>query len=210
MSVKVGDIKRAIKDIEKLEKDLQKLDMHVTPDVVGFYGELLVWKKLKSEFGWQGCTINLGSGQSRADIVLTKGGSRINIEVKTSRRKNEWYGSGYGAALNIKKCKVKEHKKRFLIHPKKGKVYGDFCYFDYLVFIKLNKDLTHPRFYIFSQDYLYRNEANLRNTNERFSSATHRIIFIEEKKKTPEINRLDLFYTKNHTNFLNKWKKIIN
>ena len=185
MKIKVDDIKRAIKDIEKLERDLQKLSMRSTPDIVGFYGELLVWKQLKSKFGGQGYTVSFGSGQSRADIVLAKRNTRINIEVKTSRFKDEWYGSGYGAALNIKKCKKKEHWKRFLDHPKRGKVYGDFCYFDYLIFVKLNDDLTNPKLYIFSQDYLYRHEKNLRNTNKRFSSATHRIIFIEKKKKTP-------------------------
>ncbi len=208
MNIKVVDITRAIKDIEKLELDLHKIGMRSTPDIVGFYGELLVWKELKSKFDWQGYKIGLGSGQSRADILLTKNNKRINIEVKTSRLKNEWYGSGYGVALNIKKCKNQEHQKRHLIHPKKGEVFGDFCYFDYLVFVKIGDNLNDPKFYIFSQDYLYKNEESLRNFNKRFSSATHRIIFIQKKKYTQEITKLDLIHTKNSKKFQNKWSLI--
>ena len=93
-NVKVKDIKRAIVDIEKLNLDLQRLDRRATPDNVGFYGELLVWKELKSRFGWQGYKIDLGNGQIQADIVMEKGGKKLKIEVKTSRLKNEWYTGG--------------------------------------------------------------------------------------------------------------------
>lgn len=206
MLIKVANIKHAIKDIEKLEADLHKIGMRSTPDIVGFYGELLVWKELKSRLGWRGYKIDFGSGQSKADIVLRKDDTKINIEVKTSRLKDEWFGSGYGAALNIKKCK--KHPNRFLQHPKKGKVFGDFCYFDYLIFVKLSNDLKSRKFYTFTQDYLWKNAKKLRNINKRFSSSTHRIIFIENKRDTPEITSLDLFHTKNHKQFENKWNFI--
>ena len=68
MPVAVNDIKRAIKDIEGLNRDLIRLGRRATPDIVGFYGELLVWKELKSRFGWQGYKIELGQGQTRAGI----------------------------------------------------------------------------------------------------------------------------------------------
>ena len=50
VNVKVSDIKRVIKDIEKLNFDLGRFNRKATPDIVGFYGELLTWKELKSKF----------------------------------------------------------------------------------------------------------------------------------------------------------------
>ncbi len=81
------DIKRVIRDIQKLDLDLRKVGTRATPDIVGFYGELLAWKELKSQFGWRGFYIGFGSGQSKADIVLKKNNQKIKIEVKTSRLK---------------------------------------------------------------------------------------------------------------------------
>ncbi len=208
MKTEAAHIKKAIRDIEKLEVDLQKLGMRSTPDIVGFYGELLVWKELKSHFGWKGYNIELGSGQSKADIQMTKKGNTIRIEVKTSRRKEEWYGKGYGAALNIKKCKNKNHLKRFVMHQKRGRLYGDFCYFDYLVFVKLEEDLKNAKYYIFSKNYLWNNEKKLRNKNKRFTNSTHRIIFIDEEKKTPEISKIDQYHSKQESKFQNKWGTI--
>jgi len=205
-AVNVKDIKRAIVDIEKLNLDLGRLERRATPDIVGFYGELLVWKELKSRFERMGYEINLGNGQSRADIVMKKGNDTIGVEIKTSRLKNEWYGEGYGAALNVKQCGV--HSRRFIKHPKRGEVCGDFCYFNYLIFVQLPENFKNPKFFIFTRDYLWNNEKQLRNINKRFSSATHRIIFIKKQKTTPEITQLDISHTKNQTKFKNNWSII--
>lgn len=99
--VNVKYITRAIIDIEKLDSDLRCLGKRATPDIVGFYGELLVWKKLKSLFGRQGYKIKLGQGMSRADVVMEKNGKHLNIEIKTSRLKQEWFGEGHGFAIKI-------------------------------------------------------------------------------------------------------------
>ena len=204
--IKQSDIKRAIKDIQKLDLDLRKLGTRATPDIVGFYGELLAWKELKSKFGWRGYNIGFGSGQSKAYIVLKKNGQKINIEVKTSRFKREWYGDGYGYALNIKKCK--NHPGIDFKHPKKGIVNGDFCYFDYLIAILLSDNLRKAEFYIFPQGFIYKNEKKLRNRNPRFSSATHRMIFIKKERKSNEITSFDRKMKKMKSKFKNAWHLI--
>ena len=83
-------------------------------------------------------------------------------------------GEGYGAALNIKECL--NHPKLFLKHRTRDDVHGDFCYFDYLIFVQLPENFKNPKFFMFTKDYLWKKEKQLRNTNKRFSSATHRII----------------------------------
>lgn len=204
--VNVKYIKRAITDIEKLNSDLRCLGKRATPDIVGFYGELLVWKKLKSLFGWQGYKIKLGQGQSRADIVMEKNGERLNIEIKTSRLKHEWFGEGYGFAINIKKCT--RHRGKLFKHPKKGEIEGDFCYFDYLVAVLLSEDLKKREFRIFHRSFFEDNEKNLRNINKRFSSATHRLIFIKTDSRSKEIMKFDRNLVKNK-NMHKDWNMII-
>lgn len=203
---KQTDIKRVIKDIQKLDLDLRKLGTRSTPDIVGFYGEFLVWKELKSKFGWRGYDIEFGSGQSKADIVLKKNGRKINVEVKTSRLKNEWYGEGYGFALNIKKCKI--HPNENFSHPKKGTMRGDFCYFDYLVAVLMADNLKDHKFYIFERDFIFKHRDELRNNNQRFSSASHRIIFIDKKKESAEITEFDELLAKQKRAFENAWNLI--
>ena len=204
--IRQSDIKRAIKDIQKLDLDLRNLGTRATPDIVGFYGELLAWKELKSKFGWRGYDIEFGSGQSKADIVLTKNGQRINIEVKTSRLKHEWYGEGYGYALNIKKCK--NHLGEKFKHPKKGMISGDFCYFDYLVAVLMSDDLLSYQFYVFPRNFILKHERELRNRNERFSSASHRMIFIEKTSDTNEITNLDKLFIREKKKYRNAWHLI--
>lgn len=206
MRIKTQDIGRAVKDIQKLDADLRKLGTRATPDIVGFYGELLAWKELKKYFGWRGYKVEFGSGQSRADIVLLKKDQTVNIEVKTSRPKEEWYGLGYGYALNIKKCK--KHPDKKFNHPKKGKVEGDFCYFDYLVAVLLSEDLLKYEFYVFDRNFINEHEKGLRNKNLRFSSSTHRMIFIDKIEKSKQITQFDLFLRKGRKRFLNNWKTI--
>ena len=205
--VNVKDIKRAIADIEKLNLDLGRLDRRATPDIVGFYGELLAWKQLKSHFGWQGFNIILGKGQSRADIVMEKKRRNLNVEIKTSRLKDEGFGNWYGVALNVKPCKIKEHSNRTFSHPKRGLLKGDFCYFDFLIFVKIHKIFHKHDFYIFPKDYLWQKRQKLRNTHARFSSSTHRII-LSDRKAIPRIQKRDLQMIKQMEKYQNKWKLI--
>lgn len=204
--INIKDIKRVIQDIEKIDFDLRYLGKRATPDIVGFYGELLVWKELKSHFGWQGYKIGIGEGQTRADIKMEKNGVVFNIEVKTSRLKKEWYGEGYGFALNIKKCK--SHKGIIFNHPKKGKVEGDFCYFDYLIAVLLSADLKKKEFCIFPRSFFDANEKKLRNKNKRFSSATHRLVFIEKDNQSKESTTFDRKLARNKNKYKN-WNTII-
>jgi len=199
-------IEKVIKDILILKKDLQRIGHKVTPDIAGFYGELLAWKKLRKVFRGNEYTIRFGSGQSKADIVLWKKSNKINIEVKTSRLKEEWYGTGYGFAINIKKCKL--HPSRSVQHPRRGKINGDFCYFDYLLAVTLPDDLLKPRFYVFPRRFFEKNEPSLRNKNKRFSSTTHRMIFVMRPKETNEVTKFDKKLVKGKDAFESAWNLI--
>jgi len=199
-------IQKVMKDILILKKDVEKIGHKVSPDIAGFYGELLAWVQLRNVFEKKGYAVKFGSGQSKADIVLHKGVKRINIEVKTSRLKEEWFGIGYGFAINIKRCG--EHPGRMLLHPKRGRVHGDFCYFNYLLAVLLSDDLRKARFYVFPRKLLEKNEVSLRNRNKRFSSSTHRIIFLEKPRRTDEITRFDRLFLKSKKKFENAWSLI--
>src|SRR3990167_8807909 len=159
--IKERAIEKVLKDILVLRDDVKNLNHKVTPGLAGFYGELLAWKQLRTFFGKQGYNVAFGAGASKADIVLHKGNKKVNIEVKTSRLKREQPGMVYGFAINIKKCKL--HPKTTHIHPKKGKIKGDFCYFDYLLIITLSDNLKKQRFYVFPRKFLEANEKLLRN-----------------------------------------------
>jgi hypothetical protein len=76
-----------------------------------------------------------------------------------------------GFAINIKPCKI--HTKAFYKHPSRGKLPGDFCYFDYIVLVTLSKDLELSKFYIFPKEFLIKNELNIRNRSARFNRGTH-------------------------------------
>lgn len=204
--IKQSAIKKCLVDILILRNDLEKIGHRVTPDIVGFYGELVAWQKLKSVFGPKGYKVKFGSGQSKADIVLWKENKKVNIEVKTSRLKKEQPGMVYGFAINIKKCKL--HPKSTHVHPKKGKIKGDFCYFDYLLLVTLSDDLKKSKFYIFPRKFLEVNERSLRNKSKRFSSGSHRIIFVETLKDPEEITSLDKRLTKNKKKYQNAWHLI--
>lgn len=214
MKINGDDIKRAIRDITQLNRDLARLDRPATPDIVGFYGELLVWKELKDRFEKVGYTVDLGKGQSRADIVMVKDGKpNINIEVKTSRFKTEWHGKGYGFALNIKKCgrhkEIGKHKEITVVHKNRGKVEGSFGYFDYLIGVLiLSDDLKKKEFYIFPRSFIEKNEKSLKNRDGRFSSATHRIVFLEEISGSKLITDFDRMFVKNKFSFKDKWSMI--
>lgn len=194
-----------LRDIAKLKTDLDKAKMKLPPGLAGMYGEILAWKELENEFTKKGFRVEFGSGHSKADIVLMKGNKKINVEVKTSRLKNEGFGTGYGFAINLKKCK--QHKKEF-IHPRRGKIFGDFCYFDFLVAISLSNDLKSVSYYVFPRKFISRHEKPLRNKSLQFSSHTHRIIFIEKEKKSDEVTNFDRKMKKLKNRFKNTWHLI--
>lgn len=157
------------------------------------YGEVTAQLKLLKKFD-----IKLPGGQSKADLTIInrKNGIEKNIEVKTSSYKKEDYGEGWGAALNIKKCKK---------HPNKR----DFCYFDYLIFIALDKRKFSPKFYIFTREEIERKKKHLRNKSKRFKKSTHRLcipkILNENGKKF--ITEFDKGLYKNKK-YLGRWDKI--
>lgn len=205
---KQGDIKRCIEDIRQLGKSLKKIGKRITPDIVGFYGELIVWRELKKIFSQRDYLIKPGSGQTRADFILEKNGRKIRIEIKSSRLKEEWFGRGYGYAINVKKCKC--HPKAFVKHSKREKILGDFCYFDYLITLKLiSEDLKKYELYVFPRELIEQHEREFRNNSKRFSSATHRIIFLEKPSKTKDITNFDRILNKDKEDYKNAWHLIV-
>ena len=128
-----------LNDIAQLKTDLDNAKKKLPPGLAGMYGEILVWKELEKRFMKKGFRVEFGSGQSRADIVLYKDNKKINVEVKTSRLKEEGFGKGYGFAINLKKCK--NHTGKYN-HPSRGEIFGDFCYFDFIVAVSLSDNLN--------------------------------------------------------------------
>ena len=194
---------KILNDIRRLKNDLDKFGLTIPPSLVGIYGELLAYQKIKRLFGPRGYKVVLGAGQSKADIQLIKQDTKINVEVKTSRLKDEWYGKGYGFAINIKKCKTHEDKR--FKHPKKGELSGDFCYFDCVVAVVLLRNLNNHEFYVFPKSFIEKNEKFLRNRNARFNSSTHRIIFAVEPKTTSELTSFDKRLSKTRSKYKNAW-----
>lgn len=194
-----------LKDILELKRDLENQNLKLAPGLAGLYGEILVYKKLKEKFSKKGYTIEFDSGHSRADISLKKDNKEIKIEVKTSRLKDEAPGAVFGFAINIKKCE--EHRNTVFIHPTRGKLLGDFCYFDFIILVCLDDYFKNSEFYIFSRKIIEDNEKSLRNTSRQFSSLTHRIIFVEESKNKEEITQFDRYLMKNKSKFRN-WEII--
>lgn len=196
-----------LNDILKIKKDFEKQGMNLPPGLAGVYGELLVYQKLQKIIKNSEYKIIFFSQQKNADIQLIKGGKEINIEVKTSRLKDEGFGNWYGVAVNIKRCRIIEHSKKYHIHPKKGKVVGDFCYFDYIVFVTLNENFLSPKFYIIPRAFIEKNEELLINTHKRFSSATHRLI-LSNNGEMPKVDSKQKELIRNTEVFKNKWNLI--
>ncbi len=194
-----------LRDILKLKKDLEKYELNLAPGLAGMYGELLVWQELEKRFGRK-YKVKFVSGQGKADFILESDKGNIKIEVKTSRLKDEGFGLWYGAALNIKRCNISEHSDRYIIHKKKGKIIGDFCYFNYLIFVKLNDDFK-AKFYIFETGYLWKNLKLLTNTHPRFNNSTSRII-LSNGKLMPKLNSRQLRLIKEMEKYRNKWSVI--
>ena len=130
----------------------------------------------------------------------------VPVNQELTLLKEEGFGKGYGFAINLKKCK--NHTGKYN-HPSRGKIFGDFCYFDFIVAISLSNNLI-PSFYIFPNKFIKDNEKLLRNQSRQFKSHTHRIIFIEKekKKKSREITSFDRKMKKLKDKYKNAWHLI--
>lgn len=197
-----------LEDILKIKKDFEEQDQTLPPGLAGVFGELLVFQKFQEKFKSSEYEIIFSSKQKRADIQIKKGKTEINIEVKTSRLKEEGYGLWYGVSLNIKSCKNKEHSERHTLHPKKGKVLGDFCYFDYVVFVALDDTFSAPKFYIIPRDFVEGNEKLLMNTHKRFSSGTHRLL-LSDNGNMPKMEDEQLGLIRKTEEFRDRWDMIV-
>jgi hypothetical protein len=200
----IDDIQQAINSLIDLGNMLKKVRGGPFPtSLLSILGELLVFLELKNRF--ENSKI-FSKRKARADISIDS----INIEVKTSNFKKEDYGEGYGFALHIKKCK--KHPEAYFIHPKRGKITGDFCYLDYLVCVTLNEsDLTSPSFYLFSREELNSYASQIENKSKRFWYAPYRILIPinpHPKQKGVIYNNFDLMLAKDKTEFKNRWNKI--
>lgn len=155
------DIQRAIRSIMELGNSLKNIKGGPFPtDLLSTFGELKVFLELKKLFPNSKIRFKR---KARADIAIDS----VNIEIKTSNFKKEDYGEGYGFALHVKKCK--QHPEASFDHPKRGKIRGDFCYFDYLICVAVNEnDLKNPSFYIFSRDELNSIVPQIKNKSKRF------------------------------------------
>ncbi len=194
-----------LQDILKLKTDLEEQGMKLPPGLAGMYGEILAFQKMQEVFGKTKFAVNFFAGQKGADIQLVNGREKINVEVKTSRLKEEGFGMWYGAALNIKRCRSGKHADVGYDHPRRGKVNGDFCYFDYLVFVALSEDLADAKFYVIPRNFIEKNEKLLRNTHARFSSATHRII-ISDGEQMPDMPEEQKKLIRATEEFRDKWE----
>jgi hypothetical protein len=204
--MQIKEPEKILKDIRTIRKDLEKNEINLPPSLAGIYGEVLVYQEMKKHFEPKGYKVEFSSGQTRADIQLVKDRKVINVEVKTSRLKEEWFGVGYGFAINIKPCKT--HTSAFYNHSNRGKLPGDFCYFDYIVLVTLSKDLEQFKFYIFPKAFLIKNELHIRNRSARFNRGTHRMIFAEKPLPTSEITPFDKKLMKNRNKYASAWKMI--
>ncbi len=148
------------------------------PGLAGMYGELLTFEKLREIFNDVDARVKYFSGQKGADIEIEKNGKEVFIEIKTSRLKDEGFGWWYGAALNVKKCR-RGHTDASFNHRKKGVIQGDFCYFDFIVFVALD-DKFQAKFYIIPRSFIEENKTLLINNHRRFTSSSHRVLISDD------------------------------
>lgn len=194
----------AIKSIIKLGNYLKKIKGGPFPtELLSTYGELKVFLKLKELFPTSDIRFKR---KAKADISLES----VNIEVKTSNLKQEDFGKGYGFALHVKKCKA--HPNAFIEHPKRGKVRGDFCYFDYLICVAVDEnDFNNPLFYIFTRDEINGLTDKIQNKSKRFWFSPYRILIPidpDPKQKGILYNDFDLSLATDKSEYKNRWDKI--
>jgi len=63
----------------------------------------------------------------------------VPVNQELTLLKEEGFGKGYGFAINLKKCK--NHTGKYN-HPSRGEIFGDFCYFDFIVAVSLSDNLN--------------------------------------------------------------------
>lgn len=202
--ISITKIERALARVESLDKALAGLGLEAMPGMAALYGELLAWRELKRRFSKRGYDVEFRGRQSKADVVLHKGGKSIKIEVKSSRYKiNETWGTGYSYAMGAKRCRI---------HPKRqhgpGGMGRDFCYFDYLLAVLLSRDLKHREFYVFPRKIIEGHEKEFRNKSPRFKASSHRMLFIDVPTRSKEVSKFDRWLMKNKSKFRNNWKLI--
>jgi hypothetical protein len=198
--------KALLANILSLKKSFEYETGKAPPALTGWYGEILAFEKLSKEIGSR-FNVNLLSGQKDADIELIdkNTGKPLKIEVKTSLRKEEGHGCWFGAALNVKKCKIHNEVHD---HFRRGPVHGDFCYFNYLVFVAMENDFSNERFYVIPRNFIEENKQELRNTHSRFANATHRIVISAQKEQLTKLNTPQLEAIAKTEQFLNRWDLI--
>lgn len=182
----------------KLAQIYQKIGK--TPRVADL-GEFIVCKQLFDQFKKPKI---IYKPHGRCDLILKREACKNTmIEVKTSNYKSEDYGTGWGFALNVNKCKKKGHD--VFIHTNRGKLKGDFCYFDYLicVILPINFNKFEPNFLIFSRAYLEEHKEEMENKSKRFSYAPYRILLPIKERDPNLISNFDRYLMKNRDKFGN-------
>jgi hypothetical protein len=196
------DVQRAMKLIMELGNLLKNIKGGSFPtDLLSTFGELKVFLELRRRFPNSKISFRR---KARADISI----DMANIEVKTSNLKKEDYGEGF--ALHIKKCK--QHPDASFNHPRRGRIYGDFCYLNYLICVAVNENnLDSPHYYIFSRDELKSIITKIENKSKRFWYAPYRILVPikpDPKQKGIIYNEFDLELARDGNRFRDKWDKI--
>jgi len=129
------------------------------------------------------------------------------LEVKTSRLKDEGFGWWYGAALDIKRCR--RHPNATFNHRKKGAVQGDFCYFDFVVFVKLD-DNFNAEFYVIPHEFIDKNQELLVNNHRRFLSSSHRILISNGGEMPEKLERKYYPVIRATEEYKDRWNSILN
>lgn len=193
----LNDLTSLSKAVDKLTQAAQAIQqIRVTPRVDRL-GEFIVCTQLFSIF--PNASLRY-TPQGKCDITIERENLPIiRIEVKTSNYKDEDYGTGWGFALNEKRCNI---------HGNRANPVRDFCYFNYLVCVILPKTLgKDPTFAMLPRDYLEQHKQEIVNKSKRFPSASHRILLPVTEKDSSLISDFDRVLLQNIEKY-NDWKTI--
>lgn len=191
-SISVEDFKEIVNDIKRLEKNLHKIGRRLPPSILAMYGEIMACIKLTEMVG-EKYYIKYKGGQAKIDVeIIMKTDPKIKklIDVKTSTFKDEYYGTGFGWALNKKKCKI--HNQ------------NDFCYFDFLILVGIDKS-GKERFFVFSRDEVMNAPPS---TSKRFKRHSNRIVMAFENVNYDYVTGWDRDIIENLKRYENRWDKI--
>jgi hypothetical protein len=192
-SVSVEDYKEIVTDIKKLQEDLDKIGKRLPPSILAIYGEIIACIKLTETIG-EKYYIKYRGGQAKSDIEIeskTNPKDKKLIDVKTSSfKEKEYYGTGFGWALDKKKCSIHNQK--------------DFCYFDFLILVGIERS-GKERFFVFSRDEVMNAPPS---TSKRFKRHSNRIVMAFENVNYENVTSWDLDLIKNLDRYENRWDKI--